>query len=69
MEQALDRLLTGRTALIIAHRLETIKRADKIVILEQGKIREYGSRELLMKDPASTLNHLLRVGLEEEVQA
>lgn len=68
IEHAVERLFAGRTGIIIAHRLSTIKKVDKIAILEQGKLREYGARETLLQDPASHLNRLLRIGMEE-VQA
>ena len=65
LERAIDRLLEGRTAIIIAHRLATVERADTIMILEDGQCREYGSRAELARDPASRFAHLLRTGLEE----
>jgi ABC-type multidrug transport system fused ATPase/permease subunit len=65
IERAVDRLLAGRTGIIIAHRLGTIQRADMVMILEEGRIREYGSRAALAVDPRSRLAHLLRAGLEE----
>ncbi|CAN5786804.1 ABC transporter ATP-binding protein [soil metagenome] len=46
---ALDRLLAGRTAVVIAHRLETIRRADLIVVLENGEIVDRGSHDELME--------------------
>jgi ATP-binding cassette subfamily B protein len=54
-----------RTAVIIAHRLETVRRVDQIVILESGRIVEQGERARLEADPHSRLSHLLRVGMEE----
>jgi ATP-binding cassette subfamily B protein len=67
VERAVDRLLHAprRTAIIIAHRLGTIQRADEILILEGGRIGEYGSRAALASDPTSRFYHLLQTGLEE----
>ena len=49
IQDAMWELIKGRTAIIIAHRLSTVKRADKIVVLEGGKIIEQGSHKQLMK--------------------
>lgn len=50
MQKSLRRLVQGRTCLIIAHRLSTVTNADRIIVLEQGKIAEIGShQELLAK--------------------
>ncbi|MCA1023446.1 ABC transporter ATP-binding protein [Halobacillus litoralis] len=48
IQQALKKLLKGRTAIMIAHRLSTIREADNIFVLEQGKILEQGSHDELM---------------------
>jgi ATP-binding cassette subfamily B protein len=48
IELALRRLLAGRTAFIIAHRLSTIRRADVIVVIEEGRIVEHGSHDELV---------------------
>ncbi|MFL6028761.1 MAG: ABC transporter ATP-binding protein [Gaiellaceae bacterium] len=51
IEQALDRLLHGRTSIIIAHRLATVRRADEILVVEHGRIVQRGTeRELLAAD-------------------
>jgi ABC-type multidrug transport system fused ATPase/permease subunit len=51
IERALDRLLHGRTSIIIAHRLATVRRADEILVLEHGRIVQRGSfAELLRED-------------------
>ena len=65
LERAMDRLLQERTGIIIAHRLQTIHRADDIMILEHGRVVEYGSRASLALDPASRFYSLLQTGLEE----
>jgi ATP-binding cassette, subfamily B, bacterial len=65
LEQAMDKLLAGRTAVIIAHRLDTVRRADDILILEAGRILEHGPRESLAADPSSRFAQLLTAGLGE----
>jgi ATP-binding cassette subfamily B protein/ATP-binding cassette subfamily C protein len=65
VERAVDRLLQGRTGIIIAHRLATVQRADQILILENGRIIEYGSRENLANDPNSRFAGLLKTGLTD----
>lgn len=65
IERAVDKLVENRTAIIIAHRLGTVQRADEIMILENGYIREYGRRSDLANDPSSRFYHLLQTGLEE----
>ncbi len=65
LEQALGRLLHGRTAIIIAHRLGTLERVDHIMILEDGRVRERGLRAKLVRDPDSRFAQLLRVGMED----
>ena len=49
VQEALDRLMVGRTAFVIAHRLSTIKNADRILVLEKGKLVEDGTHEELLK--------------------
>lgn len=65
IETAMDTLLSGRTGIIVAHRLRTILKVDKILILENGAIQEYGDREQLARDPDSIFSRLLETGLEE----
>lgn len=65
IEQAVDRLLDGRTGLIIAHRLATVTRADDILIMDGGRVVEHGRRVALAADPESRLSRLLATGMEE----
>jgi ATP-binding cassette subfamily B protein len=65
IERAVDRLLKDRTAIIIAHRLGTVQRADEILILEDGRTCEHGRRLELAADPSSRFYQLLQTGLEE----
>jgi ATP-binding cassette subfamily B protein len=48
VQEALERLMEDRTVLIIAHRLSTVRRADRIVVLEQGQMTEMGTHEELI---------------------
>lgn len=65
IEKAVDKLLANRTGIIIAHRLGTVQRADEIMILEDGRIAEHGSRRELANNPDSRFRELLHTGLEE----
>ena len=48
MQDALGKLLEGRTALVIAHRLSTIESADRILVLHKGELREVGTHAELL---------------------
>ena len=65
LERAIDKLLHNRTAIIIAHRLGTVHRADEIMILESGRMLEYGERKELASKSSSRFYQLLQSGLEE----
>lgn len=60
--RAIDRLLDGRTAVVIAHRLATIQRLDEVLILDGGRAVERGSTSELAADPTSRYARLLAVG-------
>ena len=62
LERAVTRLLAGRTGVVIAHRLATVERADRILILEDGRVAESGRRADLAADPGSRFARLLRSG-------
>ena len=65
IERGVQALLRGRTAIIIAHRLATVRRADRILTLGDGRVLEYGPRAELERAPDSEYARLLRMGLEE----
>ncbi|MAF11107.1 hypothetical protein CMK11_11715 [Candidatus Poribacteria bacterium] len=67
VEAAVERLLRGRTAIIIAHRLATVRRVDDVIILDDGRIAEAGPRAALAADAASRFSELLRTGMEDEL--
>jgi ATP-binding cassette subfamily B protein len=64
LQRAVDRLLAGRTAIVIAHRLSTLDRTDEVLVIEAGQAREHGPREALAADPGSRFHRLLQVGLD-----
>jgi ABC-type multidrug transport system fused ATPase/permease subunit len=59
---ATERLFAGRTVVIIAHRLETVRTADRIMVVDAGRIVEHGRREDLAADPGSRYAALLSAG-------
>jgi ATP-binding cassette subfamily B protein len=50
VQQALTRLVKGRTVFVVAHRLSTIRNADRIVVLDEGRIAEIGPHAQLLRD-------------------
>ena len=62
---AINRLAEGRTLIIIAHHLATVRRVDEIMILGDGRIVEHGDRQRLAEDPGTRFHRLLRAGMEE----
>jgi len=65
IERAVDKLLHRRTGMVIAHRLATVTRADDILILDGGRIVEFGPRAELAANDGSRFAGLLRSGIEE----
>ena len=53
VQDALDKLLSNRTAFVIAHRLSTVRRADAIIVIEEGRLVETGRHEELLERPHS----------------
>jgi ATP-binding cassette subfamily B protein len=65
VEAAVARLLHGRTGIIIAHRLATVRRVDDVMIVEDGQIAEIGPRAALARDSTSRYTELLQTGMED----
>ena len=65
LHHAVDRLLAGRTAIIVAHRLETVRRVDEILVLEDGRIQEHGDRATLTENDLSQYAKLLSLDQKE----
>ena len=62
---ATERLYAGRTVVIIAHRLETVRLADEIMVVDAGRIVEHGPRQTLATDPSTRYAALLATGRGE----
>jgi len=58
IQDALDKLMEGKTTIVIAHRLSTIRKMDRIIVLENGKIIEEGTHEVLSKTDGSLYKKL-----------
>ncbi|MFC9058986.1 ABC transporter ATP-binding protein [Streptomyces sp. NPDC057074] len=59
---AMDRLLAGRTAVVVQHRPHTLRNVDRILVLDAGTVVEHGEQTVLAADPTSRFHELLRVG-------
>lgn len=64
VQEALDKLMEGRTSIVIAHRLSTIRNADKIVVIEKGKVKETGTHNELMGLPDGLYRSLNKLQFE-----
>lgn len=64
VQEALEKLMKGRTSIVIAHRLSTVKAADKIVVIDKGEVAEIGSHEELIKKENGIYRHLSSLQLE-----
>ncbi|WVZ96174.1 hypothetical protein U9M48_041843 [Paspalum notatum var. saurae] len=67
VQEALDRVMTNRTTVIVAHRLSTIRNADTIAVIHRGSVVEKGSHHELVRDPEGAYSQLIR--LQEASQA
>ena len=66
VQEALDELMEGRTTIIIAHRLATIRKVDRIYVISGGQIAESGSHEELLQQEGGTYANLVRLQLQED---
>jgi len=64
IQEALDNLVRGRTTIAIAHRLSTLRKADRLVVLEQGRVVEVGRHAELLGDPDGAYTRLHRAQME-----
>jgi ABC-type multidrug transport system fused ATPase/permease subunit len=64
VQEALDKLMVGRTSIVIAHRLATIRSADKIVVLQKGIVQEIGNHQALMMNEEGLYHKLSRMQFE-----
>ncbi len=64
IQEAMDHLVTGRTTIAIAHRLSTLQAADKLVVLDKGKIAEEGTHEELREKPDGVYAKLYKTQME-----
>jgi ATP-binding cassette, subfamily B, bacterial len=64
LEAAVQRLMQGRTTLIIAHRLSTLREVDDILVFDSGRVVEFGDRDTLADDERSHFHRLLGLALE-----
>jgi len=60
VQDALDKLMVGRTTIVVAHRLSTIRNADTIAVVQQGQVVEQGSHDQLMQVPFGAYASLVR---------
>lgn len=65
VQQALDKLMKGRTTIIIAHRLATIRKVDTIYVLNDGQIAEQGTHDELLATSDGTYNNLVKLQLQD----
>ncbi|KGN60047.1 ABC transporter B family member 13 isoform X1 [Cucumis sativus] len=69
VQEALDRLMEGRTTILVAHRLTTIRDANRIAVLKSGRVVEIGSHDSLLKNPHSIYKQLVNLQHETTVQS
>ncbi|KAL6215772.1 hypothetical protein ACLB2K_015200 [Fragaria x ananassa] len=68
VQESLDELMEGRTTILVAHRLSTVRDANKIALLQNGRVMEMGSHEQLIGTPGSLYKQLVRLQQEKSEQ-
>jgi subfamily B ATP-binding cassette protein MsbA len=66
VQEALSNLMKGRTTLVIAHRLATVRRADNILVIDGGEVKETGTHEELLKRPGGVYKRLYELQFRDE---
>jgi subfamily B ATP-binding cassette protein MsbA len=66
IQNATDKITTGRTSIIIAHRLATVKKADKIIVMDQGMVVEEGTHSELLQKTNGFYKNLYEVQFVQE---
>ena len=66
MQQGLDALMRGRTSLVVAHRLSTVRDAAKVVVVDRGEVVEQGTHDELLAIPNGAYAKLVERQLEEK---
>lgn len=68
VQEALDKLMEGRTTILVAHRLSTVRDADAIAVLQHGKVVEFGTHEQLISSPGSIYTQLVNLQQGKGIQ-
>ncbi|KAL5992651.1 ABC transporter B member 13 [Asimina triloba] len=68
VQEALDTLMEGRTTIVVAHRLSTIRNADRIAVLDAGKVVEIGGHDALIGRPGGVYSQLVRLQQQSNVE-
>jgi len=66
IQKAIEKITENRTSIIIAHRLSTIMKADKIIVMDKGRIVEFGKHHELLKNEQGVYHKLYQAQLKKE---
>jgi len=64
VQEALEKLMEGRTSIVIAHRLSTVRKADKIIVIDKGEVKEVGTHEELIAVDGGIYKNLTSLQIE-----